>query len=195
DFDAVRKAVMSVARYDALKVAEAMLSGERPRLARMLEGLRGEGEAPPRVLWILAEEIRAICRVQSGITAGRPLAEVLREARVWGEARQSLVGGAANRGACRRDVRGPQRPGDLRVRERAAALARVVALPVHEARIKAVAERRGTVAQLGHPAPELRAHRLRSSNAASRREGGYCLRAVQRLLGSRPRAPGPRSDD
>ncbi len=42
DFDTVRQAVMSVARYDALKLAEAMLSGERPRLARMLEGLRGE---------------------------------------------------------------------------------------------------------------------------------------------------------
>jgi DNA polymerase-3 subunit delta len=65
DFDAVREAVMNVARYDALKLTEAMLSGERSRLARMLEGLRGEGEAAPRVLWILAEEIRAICRVQN----------------------------------------------------------------------------------------------------------------------------------
>jgi DNA polymerase-3 subunit delta len=95
DFDAVREAVMNVARYDALKLTEAMLSGERARLARMLEGLRGEGEAPPRVLWILAEEIRAICRVQNGIAAGRPLADVLREARVWGGARQTLVGRAA----------------------------------------------------------------------------------------------------
>jgi DNA polymerase-3 subunit delta len=95
DFDAVREAVMNVARYDALKLTEAMLSGERSRLARMLEGLRGEGEAPPRVLWILAEEIRAICRVQNGIAAGRPLADVLREARVWGGARQTLVGRAA----------------------------------------------------------------------------------------------------
>jgi DNA polymerase-3 subunit delta len=95
DFDAVREAVMNVARYDALKLTEAMLSGERSRLARMLDGLRGEGEAPPRVLWILAEEIRAICRVQNGIAAGRPLADVLREARVWGGARQTLVGRAA----------------------------------------------------------------------------------------------------
>jgi len=97
DFDAVREAVMNVARYDAQKLSEAMLSGERARLARMLEGLRGEGEAPPRVLWILAEEIRAICRVQNGIAAGRSLAEVLREARVWGDARQSLVGRAAKK--------------------------------------------------------------------------------------------------
>jgi len=97
EFEAVRAAVMNVARYDALKLTEAMLSGERARLARMLEGLRGEGEAPPRVLWILAEEIRAIARVQNGIAAGRPLADVLREARVWGDARQTLVGRAARK--------------------------------------------------------------------------------------------------
>jgi len=97
DFEAVREAVMNVARYDAGKLSEAMLSGDRPRLARMLEGLRGEGEAPPRVLWLLAEEIRALCRVQNGIAAGRPLPEVLREARVWGDARQALVGRAARK--------------------------------------------------------------------------------------------------
>jgi DNA polymerase-3 subunit delta len=97
DFEAVREAVMSVARYDAGKLTEAMLSGDRARLARMLEGLRGEGEAPPRVLWLLAEEIRAVCRVRDGIALGRPLAELLREARVWGEARQTLVGRAARK--------------------------------------------------------------------------------------------------
>jgi DNA polymerase-3 subunit delta len=95
EFDAVRQAVMNVARYDAGKLAEAMLSGDRSRLARMLEGLRGEGEAPPRVLWLLAEEIRAVCRVQNGLSAGRSLADVCREARVWGDARQALVGKAA----------------------------------------------------------------------------------------------------
>jgi DNA polymerase-3 subunit delta len=35
--------------------------------------------------------------VQSGIAAGRPLADVLREARVWGGARQTLVGRAAKK--------------------------------------------------------------------------------------------------
>jgi len=97
DFDAVREAVMNVARYDAGKLTEAMLSGDRSRLARMLEGLRGEGEAAPRVLWLLAEEIRAVCRVQDGIAAGRPQAEVLREVRVWGDAHQALVGKAARK--------------------------------------------------------------------------------------------------
>ena len=97
DFDAVREAVLNVARYDAGKLTEAMLAGDRARLARMLEGLRGEGEAPPRVLWLIAEEIRAVCRVQDGIAAGRSLADICREARVWGDARQALVGKAARK--------------------------------------------------------------------------------------------------
>src|SRR5215470_9905976 len=87
DFDTVREAVMNVARYDAGKLSEAMLQGDRARLARMLEGLRGEGEAPPRVLWLLAEEIRAVCRVQDAITSGRSLVDACRDARVWGDAR------------------------------------------------------------------------------------------------------------
>jgi DNA polymerase-3 subunit delta len=97
DFDAVRESVMNVARYDAAKLTEAMLAGDRTRLARMLEGLRGEGEAPPRILWILAEEIRAICRVQQGLAKGRSLTDVCRESRVWGDARQTLVGRAAKK--------------------------------------------------------------------------------------------------
>jgi DNA polymerase-3 subunit delta len=87
--------VLNVARYDAQKLAQAALAGERARLARMLAGLRGEGEAPLRVLWILADEIRAIARVQDGIAAGRTPADVLREARVWGDSRQTLVSRAA----------------------------------------------------------------------------------------------------
>src|SRR5882672_4070601 len=72
DFDAVREAVMNVARYDA-------------------------GKAPPRVLWLLSEEIRAVCRVQDGLSAGRSLTDVCREARVWGDARQAAVGKAAKK--------------------------------------------------------------------------------------------------
>jgi DNA polymerase-3 subunit delta len=97
DFESVRAAVLNVARYDAGKLGEAMLAGDKARLARMLEGLRGEGEAAPRILWILAEEIRAISRVRRGLAAGRPLAEVCRENRVWGDARQTLVGRAARK--------------------------------------------------------------------------------------------------
>ena len=74
-----------------------MLAGDRPRLVRMLEGLQAEGEAPPRIVWIVAEEIRAIARVQRGLESGRNLSDLCRENRVWGEPRVSLVGRAAKR--------------------------------------------------------------------------------------------------
>lgn len=97
DFESVRAAVLNVARYDAGKLTEAMLAGDKARLARMLDGLRGEGEPAPRILWILAEEIRAVSRVRTGLAAGRPLADVCRENRVWGEARQTLIARAARK--------------------------------------------------------------------------------------------------
>ncbi len=97
DFAAVREAVLNVARFDVGKLTEAMLAGDRPRLVRMLEGLQAEGEAPPRIVWIVAEEIRAIARVQRGLESGRNLSDLCRENRVWGEPRVSLVGRAAKR--------------------------------------------------------------------------------------------------
>ena len=96
-FEDLRAAVLNVARYDAGKLSEAMLSGDVARLSRMLDGLRAEGEAPPRILWILADEIRAIAMVKEGLAMGRPLPDLCRENRVWGEPRQTLVGRAAQR--------------------------------------------------------------------------------------------------
>jgi len=96
-FEQVRDAVLDVARFEVSQLSEAMLGGDRVRLARVLDGLAGEGEAPPRVLWVMAEDVRAVARVQAGLAAGRNVAELLREARVWGDARQRLVGAAARR--------------------------------------------------------------------------------------------------
>jgi len=84
DFAQVREAVLDVARYDVYQVSAAMLAGDTVRLARVLEGLRGEGEGPPLVLWVMTEDIRALVRVLEGIKQGKPMAALLREARVWG---------------------------------------------------------------------------------------------------------------
>ncbi|MFA5912303.1 MAG: DNA polymerase III subunit delta [Burkholderiales bacterium] len=97
DFDAVCAAVLNVARYDAFKLNEAMLAGDKARLARMLEGLKSEGEAPPKILWVLSEEIRAVAKVQAGLAQGEDLQRLYGNNRVWGEARQRAVAGAARR--------------------------------------------------------------------------------------------------
>ena len=62
--------MLDVARYDVFELGEAVLAGDALQLARMLDGLQGEGAAPPLVLWAIAEEIRAIGRVLAGLAAG-----------------------------------------------------------------------------------------------------------------------------
>jgi DNA polymerase-3 subunit delta len=96
-FEQVRDAVLDVARFEVSQLSEAMLAGDRSRLVRVLDALAGEGEAPPRVLWVMSDDVRAVLRVQQGLAAGRNAADLFREHRVWGEARQRLVAAAARR--------------------------------------------------------------------------------------------------
>jgi DNA polymerase-3 subunit delta len=50
----------------------------------MLEGLKGEGEALPLVLWAVAEEIRTLLKLKAGMAQGRPLGVLMKEYRIWG---------------------------------------------------------------------------------------------------------------
>ena len=95
-FDQVHDAVLNVARYDVFKLSEAMLTGDIPRLVRMLEGLRGEGEATVLVLWALTEEIRVLSKVRQALAVGKPAGVVAKELRIWGP-RERLVPQAAQR--------------------------------------------------------------------------------------------------
>jgi DNA polymerase III subunit delta len=95
--DQVRDAVLDVARFNIHQLTEAMLGGDATRLARVLDGLAGEGEPPLRVLWVMSEDIRAVLKLQAGRAAGRRDQDLFREARIWGDARQRLVSGAAAR--------------------------------------------------------------------------------------------------
>ena len=81
--DDAEAAVSNVARYDVQRLAEAMLTGDMTRYAKVLEGLRGEGEAPTFILWAVSEELRALTRILSGLSAGRPVEQLFRENRVW----------------------------------------------------------------------------------------------------------------
>ena len=80
----VEAAVLNVARYDVFKLSEAVLSGHRQRVQRMLDGLRAEGEAEVLVHYTLAEDIRALKRVKDATAQGRPLPLALKEQRIWG---------------------------------------------------------------------------------------------------------------
>ena len=66
------------------------------RFMRMLEGLKGEGEALPLVLWAVCEEIRILLKLKLGTTDGRPLPVLMKEYRVWGP-RERLMPSAVAR--------------------------------------------------------------------------------------------------
>jgi DNA polymerase-3 subunit delta len=68
--DQVRQAVFDVARFDMAALPEAMLTGDRARILRLVAGLRAEGEPLPLLLWMLSEELRGLLRLQQS-GAGR----------------------------------------------------------------------------------------------------------------------------
>lgn len=97
----LQSAVANVARYDVFQLSEAWLAGDCVRTARMLDGLQAEGETPVLVVWRLADELRGLIRIRQGLREGRPMAQLLRENRVWGE-RQRHIEHALRRLSLRR---------------------------------------------------------------------------------------------
>jgi len=102
-FAQVKEAVLDVSRYDVFNLAEAMLAGDAVRFARILEGLRGEGVGQVLVLWALSQEIRTLTKIALGQNRGVPVAQGMREARVW-ESRQTLMERALKRAGGKRLV-------------------------------------------------------------------------------------------
>ena len=90
-FEQIREAVLDVARFDVFHLGLAMLEGDAVRLTRMLDGLKGEGTAPPMALWAVSEEIRAVGRTLAAAESGRPLGTVWRDAKVWGVPHQTAM--------------------------------------------------------------------------------------------------------
>jgi DNA polymerase-3 subunit delta len=96
NFEQVKDAVLDVARFDVFDLGAVVLAGDAARLARTLDGLDGEGVAPPLVLWAMTEEIRTAGRVLAALAGGLPLQQALRDLRIWGP-RQNLLQRHINR--------------------------------------------------------------------------------------------------
>jgi DNA polymerase-3 subunit delta len=95
-FDQVKDAVLDVARFDVFDLGAVVLAGDAARLARTLDGLDGEGVAPQLVLWAMSEEIRTAGRLLAATSSGVPVAQALRDLRIWGP-RQNLLQRHVNR--------------------------------------------------------------------------------------------------
>ena len=66
----VEEAVLDVARFDVDKLRAALLAGDGPRCARLLDGLRAEDTAPPLVLWALTQEARTLAQLRAQLDQG-----------------------------------------------------------------------------------------------------------------------------
>ncbi|AXK39097.1 DNA polymerase III subunit delta [Crenobacter cavernae] len=95
-FDDLRASVANVARFDVFQLSEAWLSGDGARVARMLDGLEAEGEAPVLVLWAASEDVRTLLKLRQGLKDGRTVRDLARELRLWGD-RQRLAEPALKR--------------------------------------------------------------------------------------------------
>jgi DNA polymerase III subunit delta len=76
--EAVRGAVADVARFDTYVAAEALVAGDTARYLRVLEGLRGEGEAPTYLLFTLSSALFAL---SNGERQSKAMQAVLAKAR------------------------------------------------------------------------------------------------------------------
>lgn len=88
--EAVLAAVTDVARYDPAELSLAFLTGDLVRYARVLEGLRAEGEQAPRLAWQLSEDVHALAGLILARREGLPLAQAFRNLRIWGKRQQAM---------------------------------------------------------------------------------------------------------
>lgn len=63
DITNVREAVADSSRYTVFELADSALAGDRPRVIRILHGLRAEGIEPVLVTWALAKDLRLLAAV------------------------------------------------------------------------------------------------------------------------------------
>lgn len=87
----VRAALLNVARYGINDIREALLQADHPRIVRLLKGLEGEGEAPPLVLWMIANEVRTLALLRKGMDRGETLGQLFKQERIFDERRKQLM--------------------------------------------------------------------------------------------------------
>jgi len=88
DVQAMMSLVADAARYDVFRLTDAMLSGQPAAIARMLGGLRAEGEAVPALLpMIVRELLRTVALARTQARGGNLGAEMKAQG-IW-DARQA----------------------------------------------------------------------------------------------------------
>lgn len=90
------EAVADSARFDIFNLVDTLLAGDISKGLRILQGLKGEGVAPPVVLWAISREIRLLAEMAFEVRLGGGVNQVMANHRVW-ERRKPILGKALQR--------------------------------------------------------------------------------------------------
>jgi len=88
--DQLAEAVADSARFDVYAWVDSAMAGNPRRNQHMLRVLRGEGVPAALLLWALAREVRALCRMSARLAAGDALEQTLAANRIW-EKRRPII--------------------------------------------------------------------------------------------------------
>jgi DNA polymerase-3 subunit delta len=86
----LRTVVADSARYDPFELVDTALRGDAARGLHILDGLRGEGVPPARILWALHREVHGLARMAADIARGTPPAGAMAANRVF-DSRKAIV--------------------------------------------------------------------------------------------------------
>lgn len=92
----VQSAVTDNARYNVFDLIDTALSGDTVKALRMLNGLRGEGEEPLGLLFLLTREVRTLLAVGLALAQRQNPGQAMQQNGVWPK-RQPLVQQALRR--------------------------------------------------------------------------------------------------
>ncbi len=81
----VKNSVLSVSRYDAFQLGEAVLSGDTPRTVRVLQGLQDEGEQPLAVMNPLLWNLKPLAQLKLAQMRGENIDQAMTRARIFGQ--------------------------------------------------------------------------------------------------------------
>ncbi len=81
----IRYSIAQLARFDVFQLAQSWMSGDAPRLMRLLDGLEQDADAPVLLLWAISEDIRSLLRLRAGLAQGKNIAALAGPLRLWGE--------------------------------------------------------------------------------------------------------------
>ncbi len=92
----VQAAVSDSARYNVYDLVDCALLGDAEKAARMLFGLKAEGQAESVVLWALMRDVRALVGISEGVAQGQQAFSLMQQFGIW-QKRQPIIQQALRR--------------------------------------------------------------------------------------------------